>query len=233
MSQRLIARCRRKVLQQVVRRFCVRHNYDDELIRLGSEYGGWWVPALLLVPGTTVLSAGVGEDTTFDEEMLSRGCEVWAIDPTPRAATHVASRSREIAALSNAFHFWPVGLWHQDAQLQFYVPENPDHVSHSVVNAQRTRVGFIAECWSLEHVLRETRRDTIDVLKLDIEGAEIEVLRRLIETAIRPSVICVELDTPLPERRALKVIRDVTRSGYRLANVDGWNLLFLHRSLDK
>jgi FkbM family methyltransferase len=223
---RLVSRIRRKLLQQVVTHALVRPGGDD-LVRLGSHYGGWWVPADVPSEGTTVISAGVGEDTTFDEELLARGCEVWAVDPTPRAQEHVAERQRD-GALTERFHFWPVGLWHRDETLRFYAPADPSHVSHSILNVQHTTTWFEAECWSWARLLEQAGIDSPDVVKLDIEGAEVEVLRALIERPARPRVVCVELDAPLPEWRTSRLLRDMRRAGYRLAHAEGWNLLLLN-----
>lgn len=224
MKHQLLRRLRRKLFQQIVVHMLVRKRADD-LVRLGSGYGGWWVPTSVLAPGTTVVSAGIGEDTTFDEELLAHGCEIWAVDPTPRAERHVQSRA---GVLGGRFHFLPVGLWRSDETLRFYAPADPSHVSHSVLNVQQTDTWFEAECWSLAHLLREIGLDTPDVLKLDIEGAELEVLRDMIEGRMRPAVVGVELDAPLPEMRTLNLLRGLRRAGYRIAHAEGWNLLLLH-----
>lgn len=229
MSSRLVNRVRRKLLQQVIARLLVRRR-DDSLVRLGSGYGGWWVPSMLLRPGTTVISAGVGEDTTFDEALLDRGCSVWALDPTPRAREHVQARS-DAGALGEGFRFIPVGLWHRDEVLRFYAPADPTHVSHSVVNAQGTSTWFAAECWSLSHVMAEAGLQSVDLLKMDIEGAELCVLEALfLSDTVRPRVLCVEFDAPLPEWRALHSLQAARRANYRLAHAEGWNLVFMRRS---
>src|SRR5207237_27812 len=54
--------------------------------RLGSEYGGVHVPVQLLTDKSIVYSAGVGEDVTFDLALIEAvGCDIWALDPTPRS----------------------------------------------------------------------------------------------------------------------------------------------------
>jgi FkbM family methyltransferase len=224
MAETLLRRARRKLLGVFLRRVMVRRAEGEDLIRLGSGYGGWWIPSTAAHAGATVLSAGVGEDTTFDEELLARGCEVWGVDPTPRAREHVAART---GALGERFHFLPVGLWSSDDTLRFYAPADPAHVSHSVVNAQRTDTFFEAECWSLPHLIEEMGGAVPEIVKLDIEGAEVDVLRAMLADGLRPAVLCVELDTPLPEHRTLGLLRDLRRAGYRLAHAEAWNLLLL------
>ena len=223
----VIRKLRRKVLQQVIAQLFVRTRADDGLVRLGSDYGGWWAPTAVLRPGASVVSAGVGEDTTFDEALLALGCEVWAVDPTPRAAVHVRARDAE-APFNDRFHFLPVGLWHRREVLRFYAPANPAHVSHSVVNIHQTSTWFLADCWSLNDVMTQAGLATIDVLKLDIEGAENAVLTHILYDRTRPKTICVELDAPLPEGRTIGLLVRLRRSGYRLARMDGWNLLLLY-----
>jgi len=49
--------------------------------------------------------------------------------------------------------------------------------------------------------MQEVGLQDVDVLKMDIEGAEHEVLRALIKGSIRPRILCVELDAPTPARR--------------------------------
>lgn len=227
MSNNLAERIQKKILQQFVRRMMVDRHRDDDLQRLGSRYGGWWVPSFALTPKAIVVSAGVGEDTTFDEELLRRGCRVVAMDPTPRARQHVEAQ-RDGGFLGGAFEFLPVGLWEVDTCLKFYAPADPTHVSHSVVNIQGTSQWFEAEVWSLDRVIVASNLSHIDVLKMDIEGAEVAVLRHMLLSRTRPHALCVELDAPLPVSRTLGLLRQLRRAGYRLAAAEGWNLVFLH-----
>lgn len=192
--------------------------------RLGSAYGGWTVPADLITGDWICYCGGVGEDVTFDLELIRRfGCIVVACDPTPRAKAHVA----KVATEERRFRFLPVGLWSGDAELRFYAPRDPSHVSHSVVNLQGTSDFFVARCRSLAAVMQEQGHDRIDLLKLDIEGAQHEVLRAALRDGIRPKVICVEFDQPDTLTRMYRTYARLRRAGYRLAVRDGWNLTFL------
>ena len=198
------------------------------LEKIGSGYGGWIVPTGAIRSDWTCYCAGVGEDITFDLGLIDRfGCAVFAFDPTPRAVAHVAA----VAADEPRFHFLPVGLWSEDTTLRFFAPRNPAHVSHSVVNLQHTKTYFDAPCRSLPGLMDELGTERIDLLKLDIEGAEHEVVRSMLERGIRPTVVCMEIDQPVKPLAFWRTVRRVRRAGYVLVAVDSWNLTFLSRTL--
>jgi FkbM family methyltransferase len=196
------------------------------LEKIGTSYGGWIVPTGRIDPSWICYCGGVGEDTSFDRGLIDRfGCEVYAFDPTPRAIAHAATVARD----EPRFHFLPFGLWSRETTLRFFAPRNPAHVSHSVVNLQRTKDFFEAPVRSLPDVLRDLGHDHIDLLKLDIEGAEHEVVRSMLEAGIRPGVLCMEIDQPVKPLTFWRTVRRVRSAGYDLVAVDGWNLTFLHR----
>lgn len=219
----LVLRALNRIRRQVPRRMLpVRGRADSE--RLGSTYGGWIVPVNLLSQGSICWCAGVGEDITFDLAMIERfGCNVWAFDPTPRAVCHVTSH----AAHEPRYHFVPVGLWSEDATMRFFAPRNADYVSHSIVNLQGTKDGFDAPCRSVATLMKELGHERIDLLKLDVEGAEYAVLESLDYNEIRPRILCVEFDQPSSLRKILAASRGLMASGYELVAVDGWNFTFV------
>jgi len=190
------------------------------LVRLGSEYGGWWVPLASVKRDWVVYSAGVGEDVTFDEALHARvGCEIHAFDPTPRAAAFVSRRS----GLPAGFHFHPWGLWRENGAVRFWAPRDPAHVSHSIRNLQGTATFFEGPVRTVGSTMRALGHTRLDLLKLDIEGAEVEVLREMLASGLRPSVICVELERPGPVVN-VQLLTRLRRAGYRLVHLESRNL---------
>jgi FkbM family methyltransferase len=195
--------------------------------RLGSDYGGWWVPSSLLSASSLCYCAGVGTDITFDMAIMQNyDCEVWAFDPTP-ASIEWADRQDT----PPSFHFIPVGLWNENQRMQFFVPADEAHISHSILNVQGTSQYFEGECRRLISLMAELGHTHIDLLKLDIEGAETTVLTDLLASQVRPSILCVEFDAPEIAWKTRARIRRVLTAGYSLVYVEGWNYTFVSNSI--
>jgi FkbM family methyltransferase len=195
-----------------------------ELERHGTDYGGWLVPTGLLAESSVVYSGGVGEDASFDLALIERyGCTVWAFDPTPRAADYAATIA------DRRFVFMPVGLWSSDSTQQFHAPERDEYVSHSIADLHGTGASFTARCRSVPSLASELGHGRIDLLKLDIEGAEHDVLPSLAAAGLAPSVICVELHDTGPLRRTRTLVR-LLRSGYVVAGTDGWDITLISKA---
>src|SRR5215469_7175922 len=62
------------------------------LQRIGTTYGGWWVDTRNLSSSSNVVSAGIGEDISFDTGLINViGCNIFALDPTPKAIDYATS----------------------------------------------------------------------------------------------------------------------------------------------
>lgn len=223
------------------------------LITLGSHYGGWTFrdgPELL---GSTVICAGLGEDASFDVEFANRySAKVVILDPTPRAIEHFhkltarIGRNAEVGYSSSGCQ--PVesydldgivsgqlvlvdkALWIEKTKLKFYKPPNPDHVSHSISNFQNdyaTDTPWIeVESVTLADVIAAHGLDDVKLLKLDIEGAEIELLGAMLDQEIHPGQLLIEFDElMLRTRKALlrwqQLDARLRAVGYRCGHFDG------------
>jgi FkbM family methyltransferase len=219
----LLSRVRNRGLAELFRRLLPVKSRAD-LVHLGTDYGGYIVPGSLIHADWICYSGGVGEDVSFDVELIDRyGCAVFAFDPTPRA---VAFAEATMGA-NPRFHFHPFGLWSSDGEVAFFAPQDPAHVSHSIGNLQRTSESITVPVRSLPSIMGELGHDRIDLLKLDIEGAEHEVVASMLETGIRPRVLCMEIDQPAPARQVLGVVRLLRSAQYDLVAIDRWNYTFV------
>lgn len=194
------------------------------LERIGSDYGGWIVDPSRLGPNSVCYCAGVGEDISFDLGLIERfGCVVHAFDPTPRAIEHAG----RVAGRALRYRFFPLGLWSTDETLRFYAPKDPRHVSHSIVNLQSTDTYFEAPCRRLSHIMKDLGHARLDLLKLDIEGAEWAVLDSMLEDRVDVGMLCVEFDQPCSMTRMLGTVLALRKHGLRWVALDRLNLTFI------
>jgi FkbM family methyltransferase len=212
-----------------VRRWVLRRTFSisprEDLVRLGSEYGGWTVPSTLIQSSSVCYCAGVGEDVTFDLELIRRfGCTVHAFDPTPEAHKHVES----LGNLPDQFVLHRYGLWSSDDVLRFYEPPNMEEdISHSALNLHRTEKYFEAPVKSLGTISQELGHTSIDLLKMDIEGAEHAVLEHMQDEGIWPTILCIEFDQPCSLVRVRRKISMLENQGYKVVANELWNFTFV------
>ncbi len=163
----------------------------NDLKEIGSTYGGWVVPTNLLGPNSICYCVGCGEDITFDLGLIDLfGCHVYGLDPTPRAVAHV----KQVAGGNSKYHFFDVGLWDKEETLDFFVPKNPEHVSHSLLNLQKTEDCISVNVTRLSSLMKKLAHQKIDLLKIDIEGAEYKVIDSILEDGVDIGILCVEYD---------------------------------------
>jgi FkbM family methyltransferase len=224
-----------------------------DLIRLGSGYGGWLIPENLLSEDSVCYCAGVGEDVTFDIELIRMfNCKVFCIDPTPRSILHVAKLKESLytgeevftspegikyevtSKILNNLFFVPMGLWSENKIMRFFSPRNKEHVSHSIVNLQHTKDFFEAECKRLSILMSEFGHKKLDLLKMNIEGAEGRILDSIIEDGLDIKCIIVAFDENRKGQKYIletdKRIESLKRNGYEIIYENNYNpVIFLKK----
>ncbi len=159
-------------------------------VRMGSVYGGWWILPSLLSRESIVYSVGVGDDVTFDLAMIDRfGMDVHAFDPTPRCVEWV-----ERQALPPQFRFHPLGLADFDGTARFSMPsDDPTWNAYEMDGDPAKSKGFVeCEVRRLGTLMRDLGHDRIDMLKMDIEGAEYAAIKDLVAGSARPPQLLIE-----------------------------------------
>jgi FkbM family methyltransferase len=228
-----------------------------ELMRLGTRYGGWIIPRNhALTVNSVCYLAGAGEDISFDCALTKlSSCTVRIVDPTPRAIRHfedlcnavVEQRKFSINGSATDFYdigagelarmcFLPFGLADKDISMRFFMPKDPAHVSCSSVNLQRTDTYFSAQCYRLATLMAQQSDAKIDLLKLDIEGAEYAVIQDLATIQFPPRILLVEFDeghSPLDHHAGERIQESMDllkRMGMHCIALDGCNATFIRRS---
>jgi FkbM family methyltransferase len=152
---------------------------------------------------------GVGEDISFDLALIERfGVHVHAFDPTPRVREWLGSQS-----VPERFHFHDVGIADFDGEVDFHLPPRKDFVSHSIVPAREYSTETIrVPVIRLRSAMQRLSHDRIDLLKLDIEGAEYRVIEDFLSESTPVEQILIEFHHRLSSvgtrktRRALQLL---------------------------
>lgn len=200
-----------------------------------AKLGGWWFHPDTLDGGSVVWSLGVGEDVEFDLGLIRRyGLSVHAFDPTPSSIDWLAARS-----LPAGFHFHPWAVTAEDGEISLYPRVKKDGskstTMFTLVPEDSSRGDAITvPAFSLQSVSRKLGQRAVDLLKMDIEGAEYEVLDSLLQSSFRPRQLLVEFHhrfagIDLGKTRAM--IGRLIEGGYELFAVSetGRELSFMHR----
>lgn len=182
--------------------------------------GGWWFHPDSLAAGSIVYSLGIGEDVDFDLMLIERfGCELHAFDPTPSTVDWIAQRE-----LPPPFHFHPWAITARDGTLRLYPRIRRDGSMSTIMYTMVPEDASVGEAidvpaMSLGTIARQLGHGRIDLLKMDIEGAEYEVLDNLLESGVKPIQLLVEFHHRFPgigPARTAEMIGKLRAAGYRL-----------------
>jgi FkbM family methyltransferase len=203
---------------------------------VGTEYGGSAVSQHLLDARSVCLCFGAGEDISFEDEIAAAtGCTVHVFDPTPRAIAYCERliADRERAGRPGRVRLHPFGVWSSNETLRFYAPANEQHVSHSILNMNGgPGTYFEAQCFTPIALMNRLGIREVDLVKLNIEGAEYEVVGALFRDGVRPRALCVTLDEMHSQlddgatKRMCALVRQIQKQGYEAVHARGPKLTF-------
>lgn len=221
---------------------------------LGTNYGGWAIPIhAKLNENSVVYSAGVGEDMSFDLKLQDKyNCKILLIDPTYRAIKHYnevkAFYDTNINTFSgniqpdymyniidlkpnfNNFTYINKGLYKETTKLKFFKQNNPNYVSQSLVQNMFGNDYDEVDVVSVKDIMDEYNHTSIDLLKLDIEGSEIDVINQMLDDEIYPRYLCIEFDLFLkrkdPHQLTYKIMNRLQQNKYEILENANMNITF-------
>lgn len=235
------------------RRLLVRHGVRPEpvgdVFRAGERSGTWAVRRAGLGPDSVVVSVGVGDNIAWDLAMAAEfGCQVHLCDPTPVSTAWLARQE-----LPEGVHHHPVAIAARDGTLSFKAPRRaggvnfrplepplppersvpPEHLEPNEPGAPPEPVDLTAPCERLSTLAARLGVERFDVLKLDIEGGELQVLPDLLAAGPAVGQLLVEFHHRHDGRdfaRTLEQLRALEAHGFRLFDVSRRGLeLSFHR----
>lgn len=203
------------------------------LVNIASHH--LYAPAL--GPDSTSIDAGanVGD---FSRGLLDRaGGRVVALEPVPELCARMTG-----IAPGTALRTVAGALTASDGQVEFHLSDNPEANSLDADISRRFgyRDSIQVRGWSLASLLAEAGLERADLLKLDIEGAELEVLEQTPQATLQAfDQITVEfhdfLDDGTSTRRILAIRQRLAGLGFRdIVLSSPWghhaDVLFLNRA---
>lgn len=210
-----------------------RYDAHPRKITLGTVYGGWTIASEFVTAGGVMYSFGVGEDISFDEAAIERfQLQVHGFDPSPNVIEWIRSRN-----LSPNYSFYPYGLGETDGFVSFFSPDKSGGMySTSGRHGMVTSVEKQLPVKRLETILAELKTDCLEIVKLDIEGAEYGVIRSIIDCNVPIRQLLIEFHHRLGVGSLQATIDAVNRlreNGFLLFHVSETSseFSFLHRSL--
>ena len=173
-----------------------------------------------------VYSGGVGKDISFEQSLVQQfGCSVVLLDPSPTGLATMALPANQIPQLK----FMPIGLADSCKTLKLAPPHYPEEGSWFKHNGSGDSIEVL--CEDLATLMKKNGHQHIDLLKIDIEGAEYEVIDDLVRRRLPIKQILVEYHHGiLPGIKRSDTIRSIlkmVRSGYKLLDQYGNNHVFL------
>lgn len=210
-------------------------------VRLGTRYGGWWIDRRAISEKPLLIDCGLGVDISFPTAFIAEfGGQVIGIDPHPASVSYCEAHKPA------GMQVWQRAFWREAGQrLTFHMPKSADQLPKGADNISGSLLeshSYTGEAnvavltTSLQEILAATSRDECDILKLDIEGAEYDVLDELCRSgSIRKAKqVLVEFHhkwTHHPFEDTLAAVDLMQRSGFRLVHTEDRNYIFRRTDL--
>lgn len=188
------------------------------------RHGEWALcSAPLLGKRLNVYSFGIGDTIDFERALGEAfPAEVHAFDPTPSVAPWLGDTETP-----RDFRFHPWALAGRDETLVLYPRVRgsgitTDDMYTIVPEAGSVTNGIEVQAKRLSTIMGELGHASIDVLKMDIEGAEYGTLADVLRSEIYPTQILVEFHhrfASIGKEKTREVIRRLRVAGYQVAFV--------------
>ena len=227
-----------KTKQKIRRRKLTKLGVETFFCKNSKLFGGdhgWVLDESKISKDSVIYSVGVGSNIDFDIALIKRfHLIVHAFDPTPRSIEWVENQS-----ITKNFKFYPLGLGGKDGTMNFFPPlrESSTHFSPVKRYDEDDRDVIIAPVKSLTSIASDLGHNHIDLLKMDIEGAEYEVIDSLQTSKITIDQILVEFHhmyKGIPIERTIDAIEKLKEIGFELFNISQrtYEFSFIRKNLN-
>ena len=185
------------------------------VVHIGSKNHGYFLPENFFNSSSICYCVGAGEDISFDTELVvNYNCNVVILDPAPEGIQHFnlltdKINSNEILSIGHEnslfnyritkaqlskIKYIEKGVWDANTVIKFYEPTIENYASHSIKLFHESGKFIEVPVDRLSNIMKSLGHTTIDLLKLEIEGAEYTVIETIVEDHLDIKAILVEYD---------------------------------------
>jgi len=204
----------------------VKVQIKKEKIWCGNNYGGFFIHPQGLNSESIIYSFGIGTDISFDIDIYTRyQPHIYMFDPTPASIDWIKGKS-----LPQKMKFYDFGIAKKTSDAFFYLPKNPEHISGSILkhaNVDTLRKVKVP-LKSFKDICQQLGHKHINVLKIDIEGAEYDVIESIIKADINIDQILLEFHSRFFEKGNIK-----TKHAIKLLNAYGYFIFAVSDSFEE
>lgn len=184
---------------------------------VGNKGAEWTFDPANLCDAPIIYSFGIGTDISFDISLIEKyNAEIYGFDPTPKSIEWLEQHK-----LPKNFHFYNYGVGEINGMMDFYVPTEKNMVSGSISpnnNHQKIEV----EIKKFSTIVKSLNHNYIDIVKMDIEGAEYRIIDDILNPDITINQILIEFHHRMPNfslTDTKDAIRKILKAGYRIINI--------------
>ncbi len=206
-------------------------------IQLNTQnYPGWTLVPELISENDVVYSIGICDDIAFDLEIIEqKKVKLFAFDPTPYSVDWINKQ-----ALPSGFQFFPWAASDKDGTFFFYPRiKKSGKTSETMYTFHKQEEqrddGISVDAFTLESMAKQLGHQKIDVLKMDIEGAEYDVLENMLNSPIRPKLLLIEFHhrfKGIGKDKTVNTVNSLRKEGYLIADISatGREICFVHKN---
>jgi FkbM family methyltransferase len=196
------------------------HKYDVKINKAATGNSGyeWVICPDLINSQSIVYSFGAGTEISFDTELVRLfGVKIFLFDPTPKSIQYVKDQK-----LGSNFNFEEIGIATFTGNANFFLPINPDYVSATLDKLSDSQSSGKVKVERLSEIMKRHQHEFIDLLKMDVEGAEYDVIDDILQSKINIHQLLIEFHHRFAHngiKKTRKTVANLRKAGFALFNV--------------
>lgn len=188
-----------------------------KLGHFGNKGADWTIAIDKLNKNTKMYTFGIGEDLSFEEELVKKfDLKVYAFDPTPKSLAWVKKQK-----YPPNIKIYPFGISDKDGIAYFEPPSKESYVSFRMSDKNKNLIKL--PVYRLKTILKRLKESkNVDILKLDIEGAEFFVIPEILKSNLEIKQILLEFHHRFPgftKKDTENIVSKLRKVGFKLYHI--------------